>query len=118
MDFAELQALMQAQRADGTLARQAQQEAFRYLAGQSGQAAFPSTDAVSGLEAFDHPLPEGISDASVLVSQLAQFGAPATTAIGGGRYFGFVNGGLLPVAFAARWMADAWDQNAALGVMS
>ncbi|MEM6663097.1 MAG: pyridoxal-dependent decarboxylase, partial [Pseudomonadota bacterium] len=80
--------------------------------------AFPSTDAVSGLVAFDHPLPEGISDASVLVSQLAQFGAPATTAIGGGRYFGFVNGGLLPVALAARWMADAWDQNAAFGVMS
>jgi glutamate/tyrosine decarboxylase-like PLP-dependent enzyme len=36
----------------------------------------------------------------------------------GGRYFGFVIGGSLPVATAANWLAAAWDQNAALRVMS
>ena len=36
----------------------------------------------------------------------------------GGRYFGFVNGGMLPVALAANWLAGAWNQNAALRVMS
>jgi len=36
----------------------------------------------------------------------------------GGRYFGFVNGGMLPAALAANWLAGAWNQNAALRVMS
>jgi glutamate/tyrosine decarboxylase-like PLP-dependent enzyme len=45
-------------------------------------------------------------------------GAPATVAQTGGRYFGFVNGGVVPTALAARWMADAWDQNPALYVIS
>ena len=36
----------------------------------------------------------------------------------GARYFGFVNGAVLPVALGAAWIAAAWDQNAALPVMS
>ena len=36
----------------------------------------------------------------------------------GPRYFGFVTGGALPVAQAAAWLTTAWDQNAALRVMS
>ena len=36
----------------------------------------------------------------------------------GGRYFGFVVGGSLPVAVAANWLAAVWNQNAALPVMS
>ena len=36
----------------------------------------------------------------------------------GGRYFGFVNGGALPASVAAAVMVAAWDQNAALRVMS
>jgi len=36
----------------------------------------------------------------------------------GGRYFGFVNGGMVPAAMAANWLAVAWNQNAALRVMS
>ncbi|HYL95994.1 MAG TPA: aminotransferase class V-fold PLP-dependent enzyme, partial [Terriglobales bacterium] len=45
-------------------------------------------------------------------------GSPATVASTGGRYFGFVNGGALPAAMAANWLAGAWDQNAGLSVMS
>jgi glutamate/tyrosine decarboxylase-like PLP-dependent enzyme len=36
----------------------------------------------------------------------------------GGRYFGFVIGGMVPAALAATWLAGAWNQNATLRVMS
>lgn len=36
----------------------------------------------------------------------------STIASAGGRYFGLVIGGALPVTVAANWIATAWDQNA------
>jgi glutamate/tyrosine decarboxylase-like PLP-dependent enzyme len=53
-----------------------------------------------------------------MLAQLDEIGSPATVATTGGRYFGFVNGGMLPAALAANWLAGAWNQNAALRVMS
>jgi len=35
-------------------------------------------------------------------------------AVMGGRFFGGVIGGSIPVTVAAHWLADAWDQNACL----
>ena len=36
----------------------------------------------------------------------------------GGRFFGLVNGGVIPAAMAARLLADSWDQNAVLHAVS
>jgi glutamate/tyrosine decarboxylase-like PLP-dependent enzyme len=39
---------------------------------------------------------------------------PATMAMAGPRFFGFVIGGALPSTVAANWLATAWDQNTGL----
>jgi len=54
----------------------------------------------------------------LVLKKLGDVGSPATVATTGGRYFGFVIGGTLPASLAANWLAGAWDQNAALRVMS
>ncbi|MBV9204761.1 MAG: aspartate aminotransferase family protein, partial [Actinobacteria bacterium] len=92
--------------------------AGHYLAGLDERAVAPDGAALAGLARFDEPLPELTSDAAATLALLDEAGSPATMASAGGRYFGFVIGGSYPVAVAAGWLATAWDQNAALPVMS
>ncbi len=79
---------------------------------------FPGREAVKNLERFTEALPQAPCDPRTTLEMLHQVGSPATVAQTGGRYFGFVNGGSLPVGLAARWLADVWDQNTAHFVMS
>jgi glutamate/tyrosine decarboxylase-like PLP-dependent enzyme len=73
---------------------------------------------VAALEQLDEPLPLSPSDPSDVIAKLDEIGSAATVATTGGRYFGFVIGGMVPAALAANWLAAAWNQNAALRVMS
>jgi glutamate/tyrosine decarboxylase-like PLP-dependent enzyme len=66
------------------------------------------------LAALDEPLPEGPTDPEAVVEELAGVAEPGLTAMGSGRYFGFVIGGALPAALAVDWLAAAWDQNTGL----
>jgi glutamate/tyrosine decarboxylase-like PLP-dependent enzyme len=59
-------------------------------------------------------MPETPLAAEAVLEELDQFVTPATTAMAGPRYFGFVIGGTLPAALAANWLAGAWDQNTGL----
>ena len=90
----------------------------QYLQTLPDRSVYPAAEALAALADFDEKLPEHPASAQTVLSQLHELGSPATTAQGGGRYFGFVNGGALPAALAARLLADCWDQNAALEVMS
>jgi glutamate/tyrosine decarboxylase-like PLP-dependent enzyme len=78
----------------------------------------PTDDALAALSAFDEPFPETPRSGGETLELLDRVGSPATMATTGGRYFGFVNGGVLPAAMAAHLLATAWDQNAALSTMS
>jgi glutamate/tyrosine decarboxylase-like PLP-dependent enzyme len=63
--------------------------------------------------ALDAPVPDGPSDASAVIEELASV-EPGVTAMGSGRYFGFVIGGALPASIAADWLVSTWDQNTGL----
>ena len=92
--------------------------AARYLTGIGNRRVVPLPADIARLEALGGPLPQLPSDPSEVLALLDDIGSPATVATTGGRYFGFVIGGSLPAALAANWLAGAWDQNAAMQVMS
>jgi hypothetical protein len=70
--------------------------------------------AIEGLRAFGGPLPARGESPLAILKLLDSAGSPTTVASMGGRFFGGVIGGALPVSVAAHWLADAWDQNACL----
>jgi glutamate/tyrosine decarboxylase-like PLP-dependent enzyme len=96
----------------------AAQAAIDYILAVNDRPVAPRPEAVAALRALTGPTPESPTDPAEVARLLAQYGSPATVANGGGRYFGFVNGGCLPAAMAAAWLVSAWDQNAAMNVQS
>ena len=87
--------------------------AIAYLEGLADRPVAPSAAAVERLSTLREPLPERPLAPEKVLGLLDELGSPATTAMAGPRFFGFVVGGALPVALAANWLAGAWDQNAA-----
>jgi glutamate/tyrosine decarboxylase-like PLP-dependent enzyme len=96
----------------------ARQFAGQYIASLDERPVFPDEKSLRAMDALVEPFPENPSDPFLVLDQLQEIGAPAVVNQTAGRYFGFVNGGILPVGLAARWMADVWDQNTAHYVMS
>lgn len=94
------------------------ERAIRYREGLADRRVATSADAVARLSELGGALPDHPTDAETILTLLDEIGSPATVTMAGGRYFGFVNGSSLPATLAANWLAGAWDQNAALAVMS
>ncbi len=78
----------------------------------------PAPEAIAALKRLREPLPEAPSSDREILALLDEIGSPATVATTGGRYFGYVIGGVLPAALAANWLTSAWDQNSAMASMS
>jgi len=79
---------------------------------------FPQKDGLQLLKNFNHQLPKELGDAEAILFDLQRYGTPNTVNLNKGQYYGYVNGGQLPIALASRLIADSWDQNAAKFDMS
>ncbi len=98
--------------ADSALLNDAARRACRYLEDLVQRPVAPAAAALAGLEKLGGALPDDGIEPSQVLALLDEVGSPATMASAGGRYFGFVTGGVLPAALASGWLASAWDQNA------
>src|SRR5262245_21299846 len=101
-----------------TILSDAAERGIRYADAINDRSVVPTPDALAGMSRLGGPIPQRPEDPLDVIRLLDEAGSPATVATTGGRYYGFVIVGVLPAAMAAHWLADAWDQNACLSVMS
>jgi len=96
------------------LLQDAAQRGIAYRESVGERSVAPSPEAVANVGRFIEPLPEdGSADEDVL-ALLDEVGSPASVAMAGPRFFGFVIGGSLPVTVATNWLTTAWDQNSVM----
>lgn len=113
-----IQTKMYADIQDSSLFQAAQQSGHEYLENIFNRNVFPTEKALLDLKEFDEDMPIGSSDANTVLHFLNTYGAPASLATLGGRYFGFVSGGAVPAGLAAKGLATFWDQAPAMHVLS
>jgi glutamate/tyrosine decarboxylase-like PLP-dependent enzyme len=93
------------------LLNDAARRAMAYLDSLDSRPVRADPDAAARLDQLLVPAPQKPTPDLDVLAQLDEFVSPATMAMAGPRFFGFVIGGSLPVTVAANWLATAWDQN-------
>jgi len=113
-----IQEKMFADVSDKGLFEKAKTYGLNYLEEAFDRQVYPAEKALEDLALFEEDLPEKTGDAHQILDQLDKYGSPATVAQVGGRYFGFVNGSVVPAGLAAKNLSIFWDQNTAMQVIS
>ncbi|WP_422858684.1 pyridoxal phosphate-dependent decarboxylase family protein [Flagellimonas sp. S174] len=117
-DTTTLQQTMFAEISEEQIFKQAYAYSLDYLKDVFERHVFPKEDALNLLDNFREPMPKDGVSAAETIFTIHQYGNPNTVSQLGGRYFGYVNGGALPVTLAAKQLATFYDQNSAMKVMS
>jgi len=100
------------------LLEEAAGRAIAYLEGLETRQVAPLAAEREALSALEEPLTDEPVQPDTVLKMLDEVCSPATMAMAGPRFFGFVIGGSLPVTVAANWLATAWDQNSAFFSMA
>ena len=111
-----LQKKMFQEMSEKTIFNIAKKYAFNYAENAFNRNVAPTDKAIANLNCFEEQMPESATDPTSILKQLHNYGSPATVSQIGGRYFGLVNGGVIPIALATKWLSDFWDQNTPLYV--
>jgi len=109
---------LKSEQSDPSLYEKASEYAQAYLKQSYDRSVYPEQETLEELNVFDEPVPDQPASAHEILDQLDKIGSANTVMLNGGRYFGFVNGGITPASIATKWLADVWDQNTAMDVMS
>ena len=92
--------------------------AVDYLEGVRDRPVAQPVELADLVAALGGPLPDGPTPADDVVRHLVAAADPGLVVTNGGRYFGFVEGGVLPASLAADWLASTWDQNTGFAALS
>lgn len=98
------------------LLRWTAERAIKYQQELNNRSVAPTIEAINRLKEFDTTLQDEPIEADAVLRLLEEIGSPATVAMTGGRYFGFVNGGSLPAAHAASWLVTVWQGQTAMRI--
>jgi glutamate/tyrosine decarboxylase-like PLP-dependent enzyme len=93
------------------LLEDAARRGIRYRETLADRRVAPDPAATAALDRFLEPMPDVGESEEETLALLDEIGSPASMAMAGPRFFGFVIGGSLPVTLATNWLTTAWDQN-------
>ncbi|MCX2745473.1 aminotransferase class V-fold PLP-dependent enzyme [Mangrovivirga sp. M17] len=113
-----LQKQMLSEFQDESLFKKAESFGLEFLSQALDRNVYPTEEALENLSVFDEELPENSGNAHDVIDLLHKHGSPAAVTQVGGRYFGFVNGSVVPAGLAAKNLSIFWDQNTAMQVLS